>query len=254
MEYKLNYVFENEDTRDKKYTNIRKDINTTRIFSLDITKFKIYNQGILGSCVSNSIAGCIQYYNNTINPSRLYIYFNGRASGNTHNIIDDVGFGVRDGLKSVFDYSCCNEIDWIYDVSAFSKMPTLNCYKNSFNFNNFMYYIIYQELSLLKSCLIGGNPIIFGFIVYTSFMSDIVAKTGRVPMPSSQDFIVSSDTNEHRVLGGHSALIIGYNDNEQVFKCVNSWGTSWGENGTFTIPYQYILNPSLSSDFWMIQI
>ncbi|MGI8571877.1 MAG: peptidase, partial [Solirubrobacteraceae bacterium] len=33
----------------------------------------------------------------------------------------------------------------------------------------------------------------------------------------------------------------------------NSWGEGWGQAGYFTMPYAYLLNPSLSSDFWTIR-
>ena len=250
--YILNYKQQNVDSRDFKYNNVlHKDINTTKIFSLDKTKIKIYDQGKLGSCLSNAISGSIHYYNNTINPSRLYIYFNGRATSGNRSIMSDNGLTVRDGCKSVFDYHVCNEEEWVYDASSFFMMPSLNCYKNSFNFTNFIYYSINQDLDLIKSCLINGNPIIFGFIVYTSFMSVEVSKTGRVPMPSQQDNVVEN-TTDHKVLGGHSSVIIGFNDEEQVFQCVNSWGQKWGEGGFFYIPYQYVLDPSLAFDFTII--
>jgi Cysteine protease len=34
----------------------------------------------------------------------------------------------------------------------------------------------------------------------------------------------------------------------------NSWGTGWGRRGYGTIPYEYLLNPGLSADFWTIRI
>jgi C1A family cysteine protease len=248
MEYKLNYKFQERDDRDFKYPlNIDKDINTTRIFSLDIAKIQIYDQGSLGSCVSNAIAGAIQYYNYTINPSRLYIYFNARAL--LKDINTDSGLSIRQGCNSVLQYHTTNENDWIYDVSNFTTMPPLYCYKNSFNYKNFIYYNVSQDLQLLKTGLLAGNPILFAFMVYTSFMSDEVKETGRVPMPDFNIENIVGENIEHRVVGGHCSIIIGFNDQEQVFKCVNSWGANWGDSGVFYMPYQYILNPLLCSDF-----
>lgn len=248
----LNYKRQTEDERDIKYpTILHKDINTIRVFSLEKTRIRIYDQGKIGSCVSNAVAGCINYYNNTVNPSRLYIYFNGRAMNK--DIKNDTGLQVRDGCKSVFNYSVCNENDWIYEGSGyhFQIMPPLKCYITSFKFNNFIYYSIPQDLALLKTCLLSNNPIIFGFIVYTSFMSIDVEQTGRVPMPTETDYIAGENI-EHRVSGGHCSLIVGYNDDEQVFICVNSWGEIWGDKGYFYIPYQYILDPLLAFDFTVI--
>jgi C1A family cysteine protease len=34
----------------------------------------------------------------------------------------------------------------------------------------------------------------------------------------------------------------------------NSWGTGWGQQGHFTMPYAYLTERSLSSDFWTIRV
>jgi hypothetical protein len=35
------------------------------------------------------------------------------------------------------------------------------------------------------------------------------------------------------VVGGHAYLAIGFNSKLQAFRCINSWGRGWGENGRF---------------------
>jgi C1A family cysteine protease len=56
-----------------------------------------------------------------------------------------------------------------------------------------------------------------------------------------------------RVLGGHAVLGVGYNDKQKRFIVRNSWGTGWGKQGYFTMPYAYLSNPDLASDFWAVQ-
>ena len=34
----------------------------------------------------------------------------------------------------------------------------------------------------------------------------------------------------------------------------NSWGTDVGKQGYFTIPYKYVLDPNLASDFWVFTL
>ena len=34
----------------------------------------------------------------------------------------------------------------------------------------------------------------------------------------------------------------------------NSWGTTWGQKGYGTIPYAYLIDPSLSADLWTIRV
>jgi C1A family cysteine protease len=79
-------------------------------------------------------------------------------------------------------------------------------------------------------------------LIYSSFEGEDVAKTGMVPMPSKSD----------QILGGHALLAIGYCDEKQCFIVRNSWGSSWGDKGYCYIPYNYLVNSNLASDFWII--
>jgi C1A family cysteine protease len=56
-----------------------------------------------------------------------------------------------------------------------------------------------------------------------------------------------------KVVGGHCVVAVGYDDAKRTFIIRNSWGTSWGMKGYCTIPYEYLLNPDLASDFWTIR-
>ena len=40
------------------------------------------------------------------------------------------------------------------------------------------------------------------------------------------------------VTGSHAMLVVGYNDANDAFKVVNSWGTDWGDNGFIWIDYE----------------
>jgi C1A family cysteine protease len=57
-----------------------------------------------------------------------------------------------------------------------------------------------------------------------------------------------------QVVGGHAVCAIGYDDKNQWFIVRNSWGPDWGMSGYFTLPYQYLLEENLSSDFWTIRM
>jgi C1A family cysteine protease len=62
------------------------------------------------------------------------------------------------------------------------------------------------------------------------------------------------NTKTESFLGGHAVLAVGYDDFYQRFMVQNSWGTSWGIKGYFTMPYAYLLDPNLSSDFWTVRL
>jgi C1A family cysteine protease len=94
----------------------------------------------------------------------------------------------------------------------------------------------------MKSCLAEGYPFVFGFTVYESFESEEVAKTGKMIMPKKGEAQV----------GGHAVIAVGYSGSRFIVR--NSWGTSWGMAGYFTMPFDYLLDENLSDDFWTIRL
>jgi len=207
----------------------------------------VYDQGQLGSCTANAIAGALQFDQIKQNlapmfvPSRLFIYYNERVIEGT--VGSDSGAMIRDGITTVADQGACPEELWPYDIDQFGDQPPDNCYQVAAQHQAVQYQAVAQDLDQMKGCLAAGNPFVFGFTVYQSFESDQVARTGVVPLPGSGE----------RALGGHAVLAVGYDDASTRFVARNSWGAGWGMSGYFTIPYSYLLQPGLSADFWVIQ-
>jgi len=208
----------------------------------------VYDQGQLGSCTGNAIAGAIQFdklrqhLDGSTPPSRLFIYFNERVIEGT--VESDSGAQIRDGIKSVAKLGACDETLWPYDITQFRTKPAKNCYLEALKHTAVDYQRLDQNLVMMKSCLAAGNPFVFGFTVYESFEGAAVAKTGVVPMPEPGE----------KVLGGHAVLAVGYEDKSDSFIVRNSWGTAWGKNGYFTIPYNYLVSSNLAADFWAIRL
>lgn len=51
----------------------------------------------------------------------------------------------------------------------------------------------------------------------------------------------------------HNCTIVGFSDEKQCFLIQNSWGTNWGKDGYFWMPYKFALNPNECDDFWCIE-
>lgn len=52
---------------------------------------------------------------------------------------------------------------------------------------------------------------------------------------------------EADLCGGHTVLLTGYNEKDQVFYFKNSWGTGWGVKGYGRMPYDFVKNWSYGS-------
>ena len=208
----------------------------------------VYDQGQLGSCTANAIAAALEFdqmkekQSNVFVPSRLFIYYNERVMEGTVN--EDSGAQIRDGIKSVGKQGDCPETLWPYDIKKFAVKPPDKCYQQALKFKAVQYQRLSQILNQLKGCLASGYPFVFGFTVYESFESQQVAQTGHASMPLPKETVV----------GGHAVMAVGYDDSQNWFIVRNSWGDGWGLKGYFTLPYAYLLEQNLASDFWTIRL
>ena len=224
--------------------------------SVDLRNYcsAIENQGNLGSCTGNAIAGMIELLDRkpggkgALEISRLFIYYQERVIEGS--VRYDAGAYIRDGLKAVNQYGAPLENLWPYTINRFATKPTTQAYNDAAN-RKVTGYARCTDFAAVKNALAAGNPVVVGFNVYDSFESAWStiphgqAGSGMMPYPN---------TATEQLLGGHAVCIVGYNDtlNGGRFICRNSWGTGWGDNGYFYMPYQVIQNTSMSSDFWTI--
>lgn len=217
----------------------------------------VYDQGQLGSCTGNAIAGAMEYERDRqglpdFAPSRLFVYYNERALEGT--VSSDSGAVIRDGIKVVNTQGVCPETLWPYDIGMFTVKPPQRCYVAATKDKAVQYESI-QTLGDLKDALASSFSVVFGFTVYESFESQEVARTGVMPLPKKGESVV----------GGHAVLAVGYSDAKSHVIVRNSWGASWGDHGYFYMPYAYLTGSKVSSDtspvsrahlasdFWAIQ-
>ena len=203
-----------------------------------------FDQKNLGSCTANAIAAALMYdlrkqRRPVIRLSRLFIYYNERALEGT--IHADAGAQTRDGLKVAAKLGVCSEAFWRYEVGKFRHEPPASAYFDAIKCRVAFYHRLNRDLPQMKACLASGYPFLTGVTLYESFDSKEVARTGVVNMPARNE----------RSAGGHCVLTVGYDDAKGRFIVLNSWGDNWGQRGYFTLPYEYMLSPKLSGDFWM---
>lgn len=232
------------DIRDVKFSVAPKsNIVLPPMVDMRSTMPMIWNQGSLGSCTAHSTSAQCWFIDKTdpYEPSRLFVYYNTRVLEGTVKF--DSGASIRNAVKSVAKYGFCKEADWPYDIEHFTTKPSLQAFENARKQKAIRYMRIAQNARSIKTALFQGYPVNFGFMVYDSFESDETRSTGMVKMPSRKE----------RSLGGHAVLIVGYNDDMNMYIIRNSWGIEFGMQGYFYMPYDYIHTPKLASDFWVIQ-
>jgi C1A family cysteine protease len=222
--------------------------------------FAPYDQGRIGSCTGNAIAGAIQFDRAKIGktpdftPSRLFIYYNERTM--EHTVPSDAGARIRDGIKSVAKQGACNEATWTYDDTPADQQtqmfpsgakpaekPSAAAYHEAEVYRAIAYLRVQPSLAQMKGCLAEGFPFVLGFTVYDSMWDASGNPVTVLPMPSGTD----------GVAGGHAVLVVGYDDAKQWFVIRNSWGPNVQDHGHFYMPYAYAVGSGLASDFWTVR-
>ena len=219
----------------------------------------IEDQGNIGSCTGNAIAGQIELIQRKVNPakgrdvSRLFIYYEERVLEGS--VRYDAGAYIRDGIKVCYQKGAPLESLWPYITNKFATKPPTAAYTDALR-RKVTGYQRCTNFAAVKNAIAAGNPVTIGFSVYSSFegawsyIPNGQVGSGMMPYPN---------TSTEQLLGGHAVCIVGYDDNLPVagrangrFIVRNSWGTSWGDRGYFYMPYDVIKNTAMSSDFWLI--
>jgi C1A family cysteine protease len=158
---------------------------------------------------------------------------------------------IRDGMKVVSRYGAPPESSWPYEESRFKERPPDPSMRLGQDTQVLRYLRCSRDLDEIKRCLYAGFPVVMGFTVYGSFESREVASSGLMPMPDRSEY----------VLGGHCVVWTGWDDDKRMpntgelgaLEVRNSWGTDWGDQGHFWMPYAYSQERGLSSDFWTVR-
>ena len=96
-----------------------------------------------------------------------------------------------------------------------------------------------KELKNFKYYLSQGRPILIG------------AKLGDRFMAWNSSSVIKSDTylKEGMQHAYHAMVLTGYDDSKNAFRVRNSWGSSWGDNGSIWVDYDFFLNSFVFAAF-----
>jgi len=263
---KVKKILTSDDTRKLKpqsATDIPNKIDNRKWCSL------IEDQGHLGSCTANAGVGMFEYMEKKatggyLDGSRLFLYKATRLLMGREGI-GDSGAPIRTTLGAIRLFGIPDEYYWPYtdDLAEFDRMPDPwlwslgQYYKSTVHFRLDNSLDPDENVKTIKEFVSYGFAVDFGFYVFSSIW-DSNKNGGIIPFPS----------NTERYEGGHSVLIVGYDDDKVstndrdgntttgCFLIRNSWGEDWGEYGYGWMPYQFFLpkfnGDVLADDAWTI--
>ncbi len=235
---------------------------------------EIINQGLLNSCSACAIAVASELYlvkdgqpfidenASNIDASQMFVYYNERVFEDKVDINAPVF--IRNGIKSLFKNGICSEKSWPYPEmmlpeslkkiaangtmeeiqqelsrvmkenqeeiqTAIKETPSKEAITQAKKhiINRYCKLNEEEDLSELRLSLSKGLPVIFGMMVPKSFYA--IGSDGVMTMPCP---------TEPR-LGGHALLVVGFDDEKEVFIVRNSWGIEFGDKGYCYMPYEF---------------
>jgi len=197
------------------------------------------SQGDQGSCTAwaagYAAAGILTYpkYNSWDKSKRSpsYVYNQTKVSSDCNS-----GSFMKDALNLIVTQGVCSWNLMPYNYTDCGTLPNSNQkFDASKNNASNWYRLDNNDLEGIKTALDLGYPVPIVCDLYQSFRD--------IWYMYHSDGIW--DTNIGVYLGPHSTCIVGYDDNRQMVKVMNSWGISGGDYnnpGFYWIPYENINN------------
>lgn len=211
-------------------------------------RLNIRDQGARGTCTANGTLeaygyDCVRDSKSDPVLSRLFTYWVSRVKMENTPATDDSGCQIRDVVNGLRTYGSCPESMWPYsdDDTTFTLTPPSPCFAEAMNHRAVFFYRC-PDLNTIKASIAQGFPVIMGFNVPENFMSPECAATGIVKMPAPTEGFV----------GGHCMVYAGWDDATKMLTGPNSWGTGWGDQGWFYMPYDFV-NQGFVSDCWTLR-
>ena len=189
----------------------------------------IRHQGSSNACTGFALAACIdrliiesgrQANDQPVTVSALMLYENARRFDEWPGE-DDLGSSCRGAIKGWYNMGVCSEVLYPFDPKTKPRY-TIDAAKDARNNTIGAYYRLGTRISDYHAALTEVGAIYCSANVHKGWNRPH-RETGRI-------------TPGHTVDGAHAFAIVGYDD--AGFWIQNSWGASWGKNGTALWAYE----------------
>lgn len=209
---------------------------------------KVFDQGDRGTCVANATCTLLDYKSSK-KTSRQFLYHQCKMIDgipNKEGTFIEIPFKILNNSVGQ-DFGCTEESTWSYNPKVSERKHQGPPPEKAFNCKRLE--VKRSPIRVRKSSMISDIkyllnfyndgktcPVVSGIPLYESFNSYSTSTTGWVTIPLPGEVIV----------GYHAMIIVGYDEDRELFLVRNSWGTAWASNndkgyaGHAWIPYEYI--------------
>lgn len=206
----------------------------------------VEDQGELGSCAACAVVGALEYLSRRPGNgpardfSRLFLYYNGRAMAGAEK--EDAGLITSHAIAAALAYGMAPEENWPYVISKFKQRPPEDVFDSALVYNG-VQYAQTPRGDTVRAALANGFPVVFRYFGDADLIRD-VQTSGRMAPWGNQSAPVDK--------GGHTMLIVGYDDDVRHVIVRNSWGADFGDRGYFTMPYDVLEATTHENEFWTV--
>lgn len=98
------------------------------------------------------------------------------------------------------------------------------------------------DLDAVKMAINNHNRIAVGILLHKDFVAGTAINgksTGLWNIPYDVNQFLTELTKGGKLAGGHALVLTGYDDEKQLLKVRNSWGSKIGDSGEYYISYDY---------------
>lgn len=197
---------------------------------------EVGDQGDYGSCVGwAAVRGLREwmYQKKTEKKVRLSIRFVWMAAKETdhfeiNSFVANAGTSLKTAFKVLKKYGV-PEVQLYKDDQELIFFKSLkekrDFFYNASKYRIFNYYMLTTN-EMRKFHLAKIGPFVITVPINKAWQG--VSTDGIIP-----------DESKGPAIGGHALLVVGYDDDKQLFKFKNSWGKAWGEKGFGYFSYKY---------------
>lgn len=205
----------------------------------------VKSQGIQGSCVAfattyymKSYQEKLQYgyeydnYEKVMSPA--YVFNQCKSSSDC-----SLGTCIEAALGILKQQGTVSWKEFPYDENNCSRLPTIEQKKlaevnkiksfHQITANNTT--ADYTVVKIMKTLLFNKTPLVIGMRLDKNFQNSF-------PKDDKGTYIFK-EYDEKLKIDPHAMLIVGYDDDLQSFKVINSWGVNWGNEGYCYISYDF---------------